>query len=428
MSGSERTQGTEIAALEARRNEDETRAEGALLGERRAALARLAMIVMFAVVTNVGGTSSRPQTMLGALYTIGTILTVIVVYRSKRPLASRAHWSPLVLTLVDFGFVTAMSLLSQEHGHAFAPGRHAIASSIIIAFAVARLGVYHVIYAVGLAVVSLAITTHHAGLLTTADTAFLMAGYVVLGFMVAITNRAIVRMFASLRQRDNLTRFLPRQVAERIMRAGPSALAPVEREITVLFSDIRGFTSMSEGMSPRELLAFLDDYFARMSQIVKGHDGVVGKFLGDGLLAFWGVPDRLDDHAVRAVRAARDMRKALRELNQHRAQTGLPAIRVGIGIHTGPVAAGMLGGALQAEYTVIGDAVNVASRIEGLTKDHGVDVLISETTFAQLPPPRRGTKLASADIRGRKEPIVLYTIDSSAATLEVSVTSARSTT
>lgn len=163
----------------------------------------------------------------------------------------------------------------------------------------------------------------------------------------------------------------------------------------------------------------LDDYFGRMGQIVKGHDGVIGKFLGDGLLAFWGVPDRLDDHAVRAVRAARDMRRALRELNQHRANHGKPAIRIGIGVHTGLVAAGMLGGALQAEYTIIGDAVNVASRVESLTKEHDVDVLISEVTWSQLPEPRRGEKLASVEIRGRKQPIVLYTIDSSASTVDV---------
>src|SRR5439155_19078528 len=107
--------------------------------------------------------------------------------------------------------------------------------------------------------------------------------------------------------------------------------------------------------------------FGRMSQIVKGHDGVVGKFMGDGLLACWGVPDALDDHAVRAVRAARDMRRALRELNNYRETQGLGPLKIGIGIHTGVVAAGMLGGNLQAEYTVIGDAVNVASRVEGLT-------------------------------------------------------------
>ena len=175
-------------------------------------------------------------------------------------------------------------------------------------------------------------------------------------------------------------------------------------------------------MGPTEVLTMLDDYFGRMSQIVKGHDGVVGKFMGDGLLAYWGVPDRLDDHAVRAVRAARDMRRAVRELNQHRHHQGLAPIRIGIGIHTGNVAAGMLGCSLQSEYTVIGDVVNVASRVEELTKDHDVDVLVSETTWAQLPEPRRGDRIASAEIRGRKEPVVLYTIDSSAATVEISAT------
>src|SRR5262249_4943214 len=113
-----------------------------------------------------------------------------------------------------------------------------------------------------------------------------------------------------------------------------------------------------------------------------------------------------------------DMRQAVRELNQHRERTGLPPIRIGIGIHTGTVAAGMLGGALQSEYTVIGDAVNVASRIEGLTKEHGVDVLISETTGTQLPTGKRGERLASAEVRGRKEPVVVYTLDPSAASVE----------
>lgn len=137
---------------------------------------------------------------------------------------------------------------------------------------------------------------------------------------------------------------------------------------------------------------------------------MIGKFIGDGLLAFWGVPDHVDDHADRAVRAARDMRRVLEELNRNREHDGLVPLKIGIGVHTGKVAAGMLGGALQAEYTVIGDAVNVASRIEGLTKEHGVDLLISETTYAQLAAAPELRRLAEAPIRGRKEPVVLYTL------------------
>jgi adenylate cyclase len=414
------TRGTEIAALEARYNEQQVLAEGAMLGERRAALARLAMIAMFGVVTNLEGRSDAVRTVIGLVYTVYAVVTVLVLRRLKGGDPRRALWRPLILMVVDFSLITTMAMLDVGHGEPFSPGQHVIATAIVMSFAVARTSLVHVIGSVVLALVSYALASGHGGELRSHVTVFVMGGYVVLGFMIGITNRAVHRMFTGLRQRDNLTRFLPRQVAERVIKHGPKALAPIEREITVLFSDIRGFTGMSEGMGPTEVLTMLDDYFGRMSQIVKGHDGVVGKFMGDGLLAYWGVPDRLDDHALRAVRAARDMRRVVREINQHRHGEGLAPIRIGIGIHTGNVAAGMLGGTLQAEYTVIGDAVNVASRVEGLTKDHDVDVLVSETTWAQLPEPRRGERIASAQIRGRKEPVVLYTIDGSAATVEVS--------
>jgi adenylate cyclase len=216
-------------------------------------------------------------------------------------------------------------------------------------------------------------------------------------------------MFTELRRRDNLTRFLPRAVAERVLAGGAEALAPIQREVTVLFSDIRGFTALSEALAPRQVLEFLDQYFGTMSQIVKGHDGVVNKFLGDGMLAFWGVPDRTPDHAREAVRAALDMRTALVELNQERERRGEAPVKVGIGIHTGTVAAGMLGGADQHEYTVIGDAVNLASRIEGLTKGLGVDILISESTWTLLDGKFAGSRVSEETIRGRKEAVVVYT-------------------
>ncbi|MEO8706096.1 MAG: adenylate/guanylate cyclase domain-containing protein [Kofleriaceae bacterium] len=413
--------GTAIAELEAQRNEQAVLADGSVRGERRAAVARLAMILLFALVTNLDRQHALDplQFGVGFIYTLYALGTLVALHRLKQAERGKAIWRPVGLTIVDFALVTTMAMLDVHRGAGFNPGQHAIASAIVMSFAVSRYGMVHVVLATALAIASFLLASGYGGTVATHTALFVIAGFLVLGFMIALTNRALRGMFASLRQRDSLTRFMPRQVAERIMRAGPDALAPVEREVTVMFTDIRGFTSMSEGMGPREVLAMLDDYFGRMGQIVKGHDGVVGKFLGDGMLAFWGVPDRVDDHALRAVRAARDMRLAIRELNQHRAQHDLPAIQIGIGIHTGVVAAGMLGGALQAEYTIIGDAVNVASRIEGLTKQHEVDVLISETTWNQLAESKRGARVAAAEIRGRKEPVTLYTLDSSPATVEI---------
>jgi adenylate cyclase len=404
------TQATVLAAIEAQRNESQVRSEGALLGERRAAIARLVMIAMFGVVASTrAGPHNFSQTYAGAVFSIYAVVMAIGVWRVKEASPKRSLWVPIITTILDFAGTGVLGGLDIWFTGVFYSGEHAVSSAILMAFSVARASVWHVVFSVACAEASYLTLASYAGTLTSRTTVFIMAGYVVLGVVLALTNRAVGKMFRDLRQRDNLTRFLPRQVAERVMAEGPAALAPVECEVTVLFSDIRGFTAMSEHMGPRDVLMMLDDYFGRMSIVVKGHDGVVGKFLGDGMLAFWGAPDRSTDHAVRAVKAARDMRRVVAELNVLREREGLRPIKIGIGIHTGTVAAGMLGGELQSEYTIIGDAVNVASRIEGLTKEHQVDLLISETTRAALPD-GVAKKVAEAEIRGRVEPVVLYTV------------------
>ncbi|HTR53281.1 MAG TPA: adenylate/guanylate cyclase domain-containing protein [Kofleriaceae bacterium] len=407
----EPTKGTEIASLEAQRNELEVRAMGALVGERRSAIARLAMVAMFGAISELADPHhSASGVYVGIAYTTFAVGFAIGVWTRKRANSTVARWLPIATTLVDFGFISAEEILQSAHNQ-FQPGQFAVGTLIVMSFSIARMSAWHVAFSLACAEAAWIACTVHAGVATAFPTWFVECGLVVAGLLLVMTNRVIGSMFHGLRQRDNLTRFLPRQVAERVIAAGPGALAPVDREVTVLFSDIRGFTGLSEGLAPREVLAMLDDYFGRMGQVVKGHDGVIGKFLGDGLLAFWGVPDRVGDHALRAVRAARDMRRELVELNRHRELEGKPAIKIGIGIHTGNVAAGMLGGQLQSEYTIIGDAVNVASRIEGLTKEHAVDVLISETTWAQLGDGIPARRVGDAPIRGRKEPVVLYALD-----------------
>ncbi len=410
------TQATAIAVLEARRNEEQTLAEGALLGERRSSLVRVAMVVLFGVsveviprLRGVPMPSDGLRVLVGSFYTVFAIATVVAVRRATAD-PRRSALRPALLTVLDFAFLTFMATSDIRIGLPFQPEMAAAASAVLISFSITRSRLWHVALSVGCAIGSFLTVAAFAERLGAMATPFVIGGFLALGVMIGLTNDAVHRMFRDLRRRDNLSRFLPRQIAERLLALGPEALQPVQREVTVLFSDIRGFTALSEALPPREVLELLDDYFGHMSQIVKGHDGVVGKFLGDGMLAFWNVPDRDPDHAAKAVRAALDMQRGLAELNAHRAEQGAAPLRVGIGIHTGPVAAGMLGGPEQSEYTVIGDAVNVASRIEGLTKTLGADVLISETTWQLCGDRFAGQRLASEEIRGRREPVVLYSL------------------
>jgi adenylate cyclase len=239
---------------------------------------------------------------------------------------------------------------------------------------------------------------------------FVVGCYIALGMLIGWANGQVSGMFLGLRRRDNLSRFLPRQVVERVLKQGDEALVPVQREVTVLFSDIRDFTSLSETLPPQAVLRLLDDYFGHMTQVVMAREGMVNKFLGDGMLACWGVPDHTEDHAEQAMRAALDMRTKLEELNAWRERHGEPRLRIGIGLHTGVVAAGMLGGAQQHEYTIIGDAVNVAARVEGLTKVLGVDILVSESTWKRGGARFQAERMGEEQVKGRKEPVVLYSL------------------
>jgi adenylate cyclase len=280
-----------------------------------------------------------------------------------------------------------------------------------MAFALVRFSPVHTVLATALASIAFLVVDQFVVGRDTSwlEALFVIASFIGFGVVIGVANRRVREMFVDVRRRENLQRFLPRQVADRVMK-NSGMLAPSQREVTVLFTDIRDFTSMSERMAPNEVLAFLDRYFGHMSQIVKGHDGIVNKFLGDGMLAVWGAPDSDDLHAEKALKAALDMRRKLKEFNEERAKEGIPPIRMGIGIHTGIVAAGMLGGADQHEYTVIGDAVNLASRIEGLTKSFGVDLLVSESTFRQLREKFDCARAGEEKVKGRSEPVVVFTV------------------
>jgi adenylate cyclase len=182
-----------------------------------------------------------------------------------------------------------------------------------------------------------------------------------------------------------------------------------EREASVLFADIRGFTTISEKLPPPELLHLLNAYLGHMSRVIEGEKGVIDKYIGDEVMAIFGAPLLLEDHAVRAVAAGIGM---LKELNRFNAEEGLPSpLRIGIGIATGPVVAGNVGSPERLNYTVLGDTVNIASRLQGLTKEYGVPLIMSEGTRERVAAVFPCRLLAKVAVRGRQQETALYTVE-----------------
>jgi adenylate cyclase len=177
----------------------------------------------------------------------------------------------------------------------------------------------------------------------------------------------------------------PELVGEMLLAPERYSMQAASRELTVMFCDMRGFTAMSERMEPVQLQALLNDIFSRLTQAIRAQRGTIDKYMGDCVMAFWGAPVPTPDHAALAVRAALDMVAAVDALNaQHRAR-GLPEIGIGIGLNTGPMCVGDMGSDVRRSYTVIGDAVNLGSRLEGLCKVYGVEIVASEATRLQAP-------------------------------------------
>ncbi len=192
-------------------------------------------------------------------------------------------------------------------------------------------------------------------------------------------------------------------------RQGRSSAARRSR-VTILFTDIRSFTTISEKMDAQALVGLLNEYFTEMVGIVMSEDGVVDKYIGDAIMAVFGAPVPKPDDAIRAVRAAVRMRTALVHLNERLAARGLPPLRTGIGIHTGEVVAGNIGSETRMEYTVIGDAVNLASRLESSTKELGVNVLISEDTCELVKDHIDARPVKEITVKGRAQPVMTYEV------------------
>lgn len=207
----------------------------------------------------------------------------------------------------------------------------------------------------------------------------------------------------------SFARFAPSAVVETIAARGVPTEA-ARREVTVLFADLVAFTALSETLSPEVLVGVLNGYFDRVTQAIAAHRGHVSKFIGDGLMALFGALEPNPWQANDAVHAALAARNVLRTYNSELAARALPALHVGIGIHRGDAIAGLIGNQSLMEFTVIGSTVNLAARVEALTRTHHVDILITDAVRAVLDPRFQLEPRPAVAVRGLSEPVPTWTV------------------
>jgi adenylate cyclase len=233
------------------------------------------------------------------------------------------------------------------------------------------------------------------------------------GDEIGVLTRSFVHMGHGLSERDKIKdafgKFVNPELAEKVLH-GNMRLGGERKECTVFFSDIRNFTSISELLQPEEVVEFLNLYMTEMVGCVNSNGGIVDKFIGDSIMAVWGAISTTENDTERAVETALMMRESLSKFNKNRGSNKKPFIRIGIGINTGPVIAGQIGSEERLEFTVIGDAVNLASRVEGLNKEFGTDILITETAYQKVSNLYNVKKMKAIAVKGKKKPQIIYAV------------------
>ena len=212
----------------------------------------------------------------------------------------------------------------------------------------------------------------------------------------------------ALLKKEFATVLAPTVVDQLLENPELAGLGGAERDLTVMFSDIRGFTSISEKLSPEGLTAFLNEYLTPMTEILMKHQGTLDKYMGDAIMAFWGAPIEQADHSVRACYAALDMMDELEEMKAGWRAEGKPEIDIGIGLNSGMMRVGFMGSERMRNYTLLGDNVNLGSRLEGVNKEYGTHIIISEYTREAAGDAIYARELDSIRVKGKQEPVVIF--------------------
>jgi adenylate cyclase len=230
--------------------------------------------------------------------------------------------------------------------------------------------------------------------------ALLFVFHVAWGFFVETRGkRQLARLFGQ---------YIPPELVEEMDRSpGEVTLAGESREMTVLFSDVRGFTSISENLEPEALTRLMNAFLTPMTRVIHHHRGTIDKYMGDAIMAFWGAPLDDPDHARHALFAAREMLQTMESLDATFREQGWPPLQVGIGLNTGVMNVGNMGSEFRMAYTVMGDAVNLASRLEGLTRTYGVSMIVSESTRHAVPE-FEYRELDVVRVKGKDRPVAIY--------------------
>jgi adenylate cyclase len=231
-----------------------------------------------------------------------------------------------------------------------------------------------------------------------------------LGVVIPTLDQAVSQELEKRRVRNLFSRFISPEMVTQLVETQDINSLNRRAELTILFSDIRGFTTISEKLKPEEVVSLLNPYLAAMTNVIHKHGGTVDKYEGDAIVAFFGEPIQYPDHARRAVRAALEMRQVLYDLNQQWIAEGQSkdGFEIGIGLNTGQVFVGLLGSEQRMNYTIIGDNANLASRLQDQTKEFGWPILISESTYQQVKDEFNAEFADSRLVKGKTEPVRIY--------------------